>query len=88
MDSKPVKVYINSSLKLNAQINHGVKTSFFHLRNLAKMKSCLTYKSLEIAIHALVSSKFDYCNLLYKGISQSSTAAKGPKCGSQTIIEY
>ncbi len=36
------------------------------------MKSCLTFKSLEIAIHALISSRLDYCNLLYKGISKAS----------------
>ncbi len=49
-----------------------VKSSFFHLRNLEKMKSCLTFKSPEIAIHALISSRLDYCNSLYKGISQAS----------------
>lgn len=49
-----------------------VKSSFFHLRNLAKVKSCLTFKSLEIAIHALISSRLHYCNSLYKGISQTS----------------
>ncbi len=70
---KNVGVYIDSSLKMNTQINHVVKSSFFfHLRNLAKMKSCLTFKSLEIAIHALISSRLDYCNSLYKGISQAS----------------
>ncbi len=36
------------------------------------MKSCLTFKSLEIAIHALISSRLDYCNVLYKGVSQAS----------------
>lgn len=69
---KNLGVYIDSALKLNAQVNYVVKSSFFHLRNLAKMKSSLTYKSLEIAIHALISSRLDYCNSLYKGISQAS----------------
>ncbi len=69
---KNLGVYIDSSLKMNTQINHVVKSSFFHLRNLAKMKSCLTFKSLEIAIHARISSRLDYCNSLYKGISQAS----------------
>ncbi len=45
-----------------------VKSSFFHLRNLAKMKLCLTFKSL----HALISLRLDYCNSLYKGINQAS----------------
>ncbi len=69
---KNLGVYIDSSLKMNTQINHVVKSIFFHLRNLAKMKSCLTFKRLEIAIHALISSRLDYCKSLYKGISQAS----------------
>ncbi len=36
---KNLGIYIDSSLKLNTQINHVVKSIFFHLRNLAKMKS-------------------------------------------------
>ncbi len=50
MTKKQVKnlgVYIYSSLKLNTQINHVVKSSVSHLLNLAK-KSCLTFKSLEM----------------------------------------
>lgn len=39
---------------------------------LANMKSCLMLKGLKIAIHALISTRLDYCNVLYKGISQSS----------------
>lgn len=47
-----------------------VRTGFFHLRSLAKLKSLPSAKDLETIIQAFVSSCFDYCNSLYAGISQ------------------
>ncbi len=38
------------------------------------MKSFLSLKTLEIAIHALITTRLDYCNSLYLGISKSSIA--------------
>lgn len=62
-----VSVCIDSS-----QINSVVKLSYLHLCNLSKMKSCLTFKGPEIEIHALISSRLHYCNVLFKAINQSS----------------
>ncbi len=49
-----------------------VKSSFFHLRRLSKIKSLLSVKPFEQIIHWFVLSRLDYCNSLYYGISQSS----------------
>ncbi len=51
-----------------------VKTSFFHLRVLAKVKQFIYFKDFEKVIHAFVSTRLDYCNSLYMGINQSSLA--------------
>ncbi len=53
-------------------INSVVKSSFFQLRLLSKAKSFLSFKELERVIHAFASSRLDYCNSLYMGISQSN----------------
>lgn len=42
-----------------------VKASFFKLRGIAKLKSFLNYKYLEMVIHAF---RLDYCNSLYLGL--------------------
>ncbi len=62
----------DSSLKFDKQIDSVVKASFFQLRLLAKVKPFLNRSDLEKAIHAFISSRLDYCNALYVGVSQSS----------------
>ena len=70
--AKNLGVLFDSAFKLDKQINAIVKSSFFHLRSIAKIKPFLSAHDLEIVIHALISSRLDYCNSLYSGISQSS----------------
>ena len=40
------------------------KTSHNHLRNIYKIRKYLTEETMEILVHAFVSSKLDYCNSL------------------------
>jgi len=65
-------VIFDSELKFDRQINAVVKNSFFHLRSIAKLKSILTFDDMEKVVHAFVSSRLDYCNVLYLGVSQAS----------------
>ena len=44
------------------------KTSYYHLRNISKIRKYLTEKTAEILAHAFVSSKLDYCNSLLYGL--------------------
>ena len=69
---KNLGVKFDSSLKFDPQLNAAVKTSFFQLRLLAKVKPFLSRCDLETAIHAFISSRLDYCNTLYIGLSQTS----------------
>ena len=57
---------------MDKHISSVVKTSFFQLRLLAKVKPYLPRQQLEIAIHAFISTRLDYCNSLYTGLDQSS----------------
>ncbi|XP_072770960.1 uncharacterized protein [Nerophis lumbriciformis] len=47
-------------------------TAFFHLRNIAKIRSILSTSDAEIIIHAFVTSRLDYCNVLFSGLPMSS----------------
>lgn len=61
-------VTFDSQLKFDKHIDNVVKTSFYQLCLLAKVKPFLSRHNLEKAIHA---SRLDYCNALYVCISQS-----------------
>ena len=65
-------VIFNCHLRFDKQIGNVARSSFFQLRLLAKVKLFLSRQDLEKAIHALISSRLDYCNALYVGVSQSA----------------
>ncbi len=67
-------VFFYSEIRFDRQVNRVVKTSFFQLRKLSKMKSILLNKDLETVLHAFISTRLDYCNALYLGISESLVA--------------
>jgi hypothetical protein len=67
-------VIFDAELKFDKQINAVVKGSFFQLRGIARMKGFLSTKDMEIVIHAFISSRLDYCNSLYVGVSKKSRA--------------
>lgn len=60
----------DSNLKFH--INSVVKSYFFQLRAVAKLKRVLSFKVREVVIHAFMSSRLDYCNSLYYSISHAS----------------
>jgi len=67
-----VGVLFDSGLKFDKQIHSVVKSCFYHLRHLAKVKPFLSLKNFEIVIHAFITSRLDYCNSLDYGANQSS----------------
>ena len=60
-------VTLDPELKFNSQIKAVVKSSFFHLRQLAKIKPILSRQHYEI--HTFVTTRLDYCDALYVGVS-------------------
>uniref|UniRef100_A0A8C4X2X7 Reverse transcriptase domain-containing protein n=1 Tax=Erpetoichthys calabaricus TaxID=27687 RepID=A0A8C4X2X7_ERPCA len=59
-------------LKMDAQVNSTVKSCFFHLRRIAKLKPILPYHLLESVIHAFITSRLDYSNSCLYGISKAT----------------
>ncbi|XP_032879310.1 uncharacterized protein LOC116974699, partial [Amblyraja radiata] len=65
---------MDGDFKLDKQIGAVVKSSFFHLRKLAKVKPILEREHFETVIHAFITSRLDYCNALYCGVARASLA--------------
>ncbi|KAL1005067.1 hypothetical protein UPYG_G00054060 [Umbra pygmaea] len=70
--AKNVGVILDTELCLDKQISSVVKNSFYQLRMLSRLKSFLSFNDLEKVFHAFITSRLDYCNSLYFGLSQSS----------------
>ncbi len=52
------------------------RSGYYHLRNIARIKKCLSNNALQTVIHSLISSRLDYCNTLLAGV---------PKCVLQKV---
>ena len=44
----------------------------YHLRNLNNIRSQFSKSSIQLAIHAYISTRLDYCNSLYVGLPDST----------------
>ncbi len=64
-------VTFDSELKFDRQVSAVVKGSFYQLRIIAKLKRILSFEDMETVIHAFISSRLDYCNSLYLGLSKN-----------------
>lgn len=69
---KNLGVNFDNNFKFDKQIDNVVRASFYQLRLLSKVKPFLNRTDLERTIHAFISSRIDYCNALYVGVSQSA----------------
>ncbi len=57
-------------LSFGSHISNISRSAFFNLRNIARLRSTISRDSTEVLIHALVTSRIDYCNSLLVGIPE------------------
>ena len=58
----------DSTMTMSRHINAVVKSGFYHLRNIAKVRNVLTLNTTKNLIHAFVISKIDNYNSLLYGL--------------------
>lgn len=63
---------MDPNLKFAQQISGVIKSSFFYLRQLGKVKLILSRDHSETMIHAFVITRLNYCNALYAGLSENA----------------
>ncbi len=67
-------VILDSELTFQSHIDSVVKTGFYHLRNIKKVRSFLSQDNAKKLVHAFISNRLDYCNALLTGIPQKHIA--------------
>ena len=65
--AKNIGVIFNNSLSMLPHVTAVCKSSFFHLRNIFKIRKFLSYDICKTLIHAFVTARIDYCNSLLYG---------------------
>ncbi len=57
---KNLGVIMDSDFKMDKQINSVIKSIFFQLRQLSKVKYFLSFNGFERVIHAFISTRLDF----------------------------
>uniref|UniRef100_A0A3P9JXN4 Reverse transcriptase domain-containing protein n=1 Tax=Oryzias latipes TaxID=8090 RepID=A0A3P9JXN4_ORYLA len=65
-------VIFDSKLTFIPHIKQVVKTGFYHLKNLARVRPLLSLANIEMLMHAFIMSKIDYCNALLAGLPKTN----------------
>ena len=71
-NARKIGVIFDSHVNLEKYVINTCKTAFYHLRNIAKIRNCLSQDNAETLVHAFISSKLDFCNALLLGLPQSA----------------
>jgi len=61
-------VVFDDTMSFKSRITDVCKSSFYHVRNISRIRKYLTREATEIVVHAFVTSKLDYCNSLLYGL--------------------
>ena len=60
----------NDVMNHEHQVQNICKVAFSHIRNLSKIRKCLTQKDTETLVHDFVTSKLNNCNSLLAELTQ------------------
>ena len=69
---KNIGVWLDQNLNLDKHINKIVSHCYKLLKDLGRIRNVLSQKHAEMLVHAIITSRLDYCNSLYFNISKSN----------------
>ena len=69
---KNLGVLEDPALSMTSHVNAVCKSSFYHLRNISRIRCYLSEEAAKILVHSLVISRLDYGNSLYNGTSKAN----------------
>ena len=70
--ARNLEFIFDSDMSFSDQINSVSKSCHFHIRDIRRIRHLLPLSTATALANSLVSSKLDYCNSLYSGISQTN----------------
>ena len=76
-------VWFDANLSLSDHVSDICKSSFLHLRDMRRIRQYLSVDCAVLVANALVSSRLDYCNSLFRSLS--STNSRRLQCIQNTL---
>ena len=67
-------VHMDTFLTFDSHVSAVASSSMYHLKNLSKIKRYLSQEDTKKLVHALISSKLDYCNSIVYGVNVSESS--------------
>ena len=64
-----IGVMFDNTMSMKNQVTSLCKAAHFHLRNIGRIRKSVTYEACEKLIHALITSRLDYCNATLYGVT-------------------
>ena len=64
-----ISVMFDNTMSMKNQVTSLCKVAHFHLRNIGRIRKSITYEACEKLIHALITSRLDYCNATLYGVT-------------------
>lgn len=61
-------VVVDQHLSMHDHINKVCRSAYYHLRNIARVRTVVPQMTAETLVHAFITSRLDYCNALLYGL--------------------
>ena len=67
-NTKNLGAGFNNAMSMKYHVQCICQAGYYHLRNIHRIKDCLTKEAIQILVHSVISSWMDYCNALLADI--------------------
>ena len=69
---KNLGVLLDSDLNFSKHFSNITRTAIYQIRNIAKIRSFISFTDAQTLIHTFVTNHLDYCNSLFSGLPKTS----------------
>ncbi|XP_044180994.1 uncharacterized protein LOC122962150 [Acropora millepora] len=66
--ARNIGVVFDDTMIFKEHVNELCRTAFYHMRNISRIRPCLSIDSTKTLVHALVTCRLDHCNALLYGL--------------------